>query len=114
MSAFMCTDKHISSMVNQLDEDEATRKALGEILHRANVVSLIARYGDKEDSFDAFKFDPTSKVSPVQAIKNCHCFDYQACEDAGYETSEAKKIVDRVVAAACRKLPGYEAAAWGI
>jgi len=114
MSAFMCTDKHISSMVNQLSADDDTRRTLAKILHRANVVSLRARYGDREDSFPDFKFDHAVNVSPVQAIKNCHCFDYQACEDDAYATSEAKAIVTDIVSAACRKLQGYEKAQWGM
>ncbi len=84
------------------------------VLYAENVRSVSSRYNDAEPAH-GFAFRPTfCEVNPVQIIKACHCYAYQACESDEWETSEARAIVDAIEAAAIRALPGYDAAAWGM
>lgn len=50
----------------------------------------------------------------VWIIKNCDCFDYQACETDDYDQSIAHRIIEAIRSAATRALPDYEDAPWGI
>ena len=111
MSAFMCSDEHISSMVNFLPEKE--RKGAGQALFSANEDSLVARYGDRITK-GKFKYKKDIRVSPVQGLKNCDCFDYQACEVDNYRASCASALVSRIRSLIIADLPGYEEATWGI
>jgi hypothetical protein len=135
MSAWLCSDKHLSVLAcyavkHNLDllgecddplrvrEERAFRK-----LKRENVASLDARYpGDKGDAGpeetwrldDSARHDAVFGLSMVTIIKLCHCYAYQACEHKGWATSLAKKLVDAIEAHAIRRLPGYDKAPWGI
>ena len=51
--------------------------------------------------------------NPVQVLKACQCYAYQACEHEGWKTSEAKAFIDELTQAYIGKLPGYEDAKWG-
>ena len=50
----------------------------------------------------------------VDIIKLCHCLAYQSCEHDDWEASWAKRFLDRVIDAATRALPDYDAAPWGL
>ena len=47
-------------------------------------------------------------------IKLAHCLAYQSCEHDDWETSWAKRFLDRVIDAAIRLLPDYGDAPWGL
>ena len=53
-------------------------------------------------------------LTPIQVIKACNCFDYQACEVENYEETEAAKIIEAIRAAAIERLQGMEEAEWEI
>lgn len=133
MSAFMCSDLHLSVLAiyavrhglyrcpdTRLEFDPLGReKAAFTLLARQNLSSLAARYpGDRhEDAFGELneKARPlVNELAAVSLIKQCHCYSYQACEDTGWERSEAKRLVNDIEAHAVRHLPGYEAAPWGL
>jgi hypothetical protein len=59
-----------------------------------------------------FSGNPVAELSKL--IKQCHCYEYQACEHPEWEGSAARKFVRRIEREAIRRLPGYEAAPWGI
>ena len=54
------------------------------------------------------------RAKPAAIAKLARCYDYQACEHAGWEASTAKAIVDALMARYPESLPDYEAMPWGI
>jgi len=131
MSAWMCSDKHLSALANAMAK--AVPEGMGQsaeyyfdMLVKQNKVSLNARYGDSSDMYPANnKFLRSAKFSSkVAAVKNCHCYAYQACEDGGWDDSEAKACVDALEAMLLNRMgtdydalcntPKYNAAKWGI
>jgi hypothetical protein len=50
---------------------------------------------------------------PVQVIKACDCYSYQACEHPGWKTSRAKAFIDSLRKTAAHALPSYDASTWG-
>ena len=50
----------------------------------------------------------------IDIIKICHCLAYQSCECDDWEVSWAKRFLDRVIDAATRTLPDYDAAPWAL
>ncbi len=62
------------------------------------------------DRFDG----ATLGIDPVGAIKVAQCYRYQSNEHPEWEASDANKIVEMVIDGAISKLPGYDAAPWGV
>ena len=54
------------------------------------------------------------RAKPAAIAKLARCYDYQACEHAGWEASTAKAIVEALIAKYPETLPEYEAMPWGI
>ena len=50
---------------------------------------------------------------PVQVLKACACYSYQACEHEDWEQSEAFRFIRSLQRRAINALPGYRDAAWG-
>lgn len=125
MSAFLCGQEHINALVNWANRRspyggmslvqrlEVTPQELGELLYNENVRSLQARYGNDHDSYK-YKFRQAYNVTPVQILKACSCYDYQACESEDYETTNAAKVIDQIRQSAIAALPGYDDAQWEI
>ena len=142
MSAFIVTHQHINTMLNfaaanagnlspcvYLKDDanlnfSGDQQAMAEILLAENVRSVQARYPalDNPDAMPGkigeigqpIRYAFTRPISPVQAIKACKCYDYQACEAAGYATSDARLIIEAIQNIAIHSLPGYDDAEWEI
>lgn len=131
MSAFMCSNLHLSILAvyavrHDLDRcledlpDRKRQERLFRLLARENLASLDARYprsSHEAESENAELVGPlqrNAEVSPIQLIKLCHCYAYQACEHRAWQESEARKVVDDIVGHAVMHLPGYEEAKWGI
>lgn len=134
MSAFMCTDEHISAIIeygalvgcamypNGLPSVsfKGNEKFLAQELKNANIRSLNERYDEEltlekvrfvqraESEWAAFPYDA------VQIVKLCDSFNYQACEVNDYESTDAYRIVQTVKDWAARRVDGYEEAAWAI
>ena len=95
------------------------------MLWQENITSVRYRYPD--DTFDTMpgpigetyvmdERDLTffwDAFNPIQVIKSCNCYEYQACEHPGWETSEAHCFIDSLKEHAMRSLPGYDDAEWG-
>lgn len=128
MSAFIVNKEHIDALVNYMvrhrvsywngtDRVGVTRsnaQEVGQILLDENVRSVNYRYSE-EATEPPYRFTPSTRdVSAVQIIKAVHCLDYQSCETDNWETTLAFKICQTILSAACRNLPGYEQAQWGI
>jgi len=137
MSAFIVSHAHINYMLNALaaydvrinwtegtdtfiydarSTDDAM--TLAAVLLNQNVRSVCARYPqDKPEDYTdyviSFRYD-LAKVDPVQTVKACQCYDYQACETSDYAETFAHRITEWLKSAAISKLPGYDAAMWEI
>ena len=136
MSAFLVCAEHIASLVSfagrqsveippsvKLFDNGWTTFArgnlwmLGERLYDANVAAVGARYpGDDDMVWYQWPRDLPRAIplSPVEALKGCACFEYQASEWPDYEGSDARRIIDVIRREAIDALPGYDAAAWEI
>ena len=125
MSAYQVSDRQIRVLAvayvratqERCDMEQAT--ATARLLWEANSESLRARYGDGCEGEPPVveslgHWDEVKRLSPVQVIKLCQNFDYQACEYDGWPASRAKQVIDTVMWEACHRLPGYDTAGWGL
>lgn len=135
MSAFIVSDKHIAAMiefarthdayssgywwkdtktgeeVKHMFDNEAAQKLVNE-----NYRSVNYRYQDNTQpkKYNPFQSLSPQNLDPVQILKACNCYDYQACETNDYNESEARYIVDQIRHLAINALIGYEEAQWEI
>lgn len=99
----------------------------GRMLWLANARSVEARYppgrpglqsaremGLIPELAEGFRFNPYRQrtPTPVQALKLCDCFRYQACEPEDWRRSEAAAFVEALEHRAIEALPGYAEASW--
>jgi hypothetical protein len=121
MSAWLCSEEHISAIVNHGGGSVAEFK----MLLKENIRSLSARYPGRdflnEWKRDARKymFRSNVAVSFTQVVKCCDSFDYQACETDDYRETKAAAYVEKVRAAAIAaggKSEGaeYDRAEWSL
>jgi len=160
MSAYLCEPHHIAALatyplqasgethyivtgksaagfpqIRRLDDYE-----VAELLARANLASLRARYSEDSAGEHSVGSDGAAwalggqsdeeyvkacqaaitprevygpSLSPVEAIKAAQCYDYQACEVSEYDETDAARATRKIIAVAIARLPGYEAAPWG-
>jgi hypothetical protein len=126
MSAFIVSHAHIDALLNfalcsdtrwATDADELTKD--GRKLMVANIESVCARYREKPEKYAAeadytFHFPKGPRLTPVEVLKACECFDYQACEVEGYDRSPAHHYIACIRGMAMSQLPGWQSAAWEI
>jgi hypothetical protein len=96
---------------------------VGQMLLDENIKSVMYRYEDSEvtdlpgrtnaEYLVPFKYRMMGRTpTPVEALKLCHGFEYQACEHPGWRTSEAHAFVESLIGSASRHVPGYDDAPW--
>lgn len=119
MSAFLCSDLHLSVLAKLLyengggtDEDEI-KDNLFELWDQ-NVRALKERYPDDDTKYLAPTYHENFVLSAVQAIKLIHCYHYQCVEDGDFESSPLWDRLQTLVSNLCSELPGYEEAKWAI
>jgi hypothetical protein len=126
MSAFVCSDFHISFLGayaarNRLlyglaiSSDAMADKAAARLLFEENAKSVSYRYDEPPEG--GFEFSDRARVvrlSPIAVIKAAQCLDYQIGEHPEYRYSDAKTILDRIKDHAISELPGYADAEWGL
>jgi hypothetical protein len=131
MSAFLCNPQHIGLLArfepNRMRHTPAEQQA--EILAKANLVSVSARYrlspdavgaefgaGHSAESYieacksEAGKFG--RRLLPIEALKMAQCSNYQSCEVEGWSETPAYALLHRIMGQAISELPGYDAAPW--
>jgi len=126
MSAFILSNNHIAALVDFGSRHRAEyffdndwraiygrEKTAGGILLNANYRSVNCRYDTAESGKFTF-IEPARTYEPVEILKACDCYNYQACETEDYYQSEASAIIDAIRKAAICALPGYEEAPWEI
>lgn len=136
MSAFVVTDDHINAILTaaaggphfdlyvQAASGENRgpiydlRKDLtdiGRILLGANIASCEHLYHDvgSYGTADDFRHSPV-KTSPLAALKLIQSLEYQSCERDDWNWSLPHRILIALTDVIIRKLPGYDAAPWGM
>ena len=100
-----------------LGESQDTSK-LGQILVDQNYRSVNARYNENQVpppyTYTRQVGQGPDDFEPLQVLKACDCYDYQACKTDDYHTTQAAWIVDIIRKAAIRDLPDYHDAEWHI
>lgn len=92
---------------------------VGQMLWDENRRSVRYRYpNDTDDTLpgpidETFEYEhkpmiPRSPINPVDVLKACSGFEYQACEHPEWEQSEAKAYIQALRDNAITSLPGYE------
>lgn len=139
MSAFLVNDTHINALLTwamrprwqapakyYYDQPDAAIPStgvtffdnldtIGQCLVNQNYASLNGGYGDTDPAHEYKHTRYSLPLSPVDVIKACDCYNYQACETGkDYWTSEAHEIIDTIRERAIDELPGYEDAAYEI
>jgi hypothetical protein len=96
MSAHICSDA-TTNLLAQLAPLAAgdSRQSIAELLRAENTRSVNARYRS-EDAPESIVFMAAESISPVEIVKLCHYFDYQACETDDYHETRAAKIVEAI------------------
>lgn len=141
MSAYIVDKPHIDALVAAAirldaswwhDGDRAYARredpaVTGQMLVDANVESVSHRYPDDKltelpGRLDAWWLVPYTfpkgrrppSLTAVAILKAIDCYEYQACEPPGWETSEAAAFCRGLRDVAIGALPGYDEAAWEI
>ena len=99
---------------------------VGQMLWDQNIDSVLSRYpedtretmpGPVGDDFILTEADFTrdryQRFEPIQVIKACSCYAYQACENDAWKDSLACRFIDWLESDAIATFPGYEEAVWG-
>lgn len=130
MSAYIVPDYHINALVTWAVERHGSgavsyywngrrrdvrgdAERIASVLYAENVRSVNSRY-QGADSAHGFKFERVfNLLNPIDVIKACNGYGYQACETDDWEQTEAHAIIKGIEASAIRALPGYDASpAW--
>jgi len=100
--------------VYELTEDTADE--VGRMLWLQNHVSVSYRYDKPMEVTigEPYRFERQPEIDPVVVLKAIDCYEYQSCEDPGWETSQAKAFCNELRGVAICNLPGYDAAPWEI
>lgn len=123
MSAFVVPDEHVNALADavvrldvRLGDVPKNRTDVGRLLMAQNVKSVNYRYEEETAEGSGYKYlSPKRRYSPVELLKAIDCYEYQSCEDPGWETSEAYAICQNLRKALCSRLNGYDVArAWPI
>lgn len=131
MSAFVCSDMHISAIVKFAVENRVGVMVFGKqercyahenpaawfkTLARANSNAVNERHKDDDDSaHKTLIASPLrSLLEPVKLLKLIDCLEYQCSSWSDYELSTAEAMCESIRAMAIRKLPGYEDAPWDV
>lgn len=125
MSAFVVSTRHIDTLLSSVGGTdyvywknkylyfEKERNRLGQELVNQNYRSTNDRYNENQKP-PVYLFQRRQPVTPVQILKACDCYEYQACETENYKNTLAYKIIDALRGKAIQQLPGYKEAAWEV
>ncbi|GAC1312051.1 MAG: hypothetical protein NVSMB19_26390 [Vulcanimicrobiaceae bacterium] len=124
MSAFLCSNQHISAILyafaradRYTKHDDQALTEMGVTLLDANAASVAYRYPRDVGEAKPFKLARSLRLeplTPVAALKLCQSLNYQSCERDDWAESPARKLLSRIESALVSNLPGYEEAKWAI
>ena len=128
MSAFVVSSAHISGMLcaaawvamgdrfsyfyNGKWITPSSPPMLGQLLLDENYRSVNYRY--ESDESGKFRYNPIVICTPVEVVKLCDSYQYQACETDDWMDTEAWAVYHALRERAINRLPGYEQAPWTI
>ena len=133
MSAFIVSRDHINAMINaaysaathnqlswRAGPDGAWSRltndnldAVGQMLADENAASVAHRYDEPPEPV-AYHHTFAQPRPPVEILKALDCYEYQSCEHPGWPESSAFAFCASLRSRMINRLPGYEAAPWGI
>jgi len=130
MSAFIVTDATITGLLQATSadypgdgadyywQDEARyfgghAQEIGQKLVDENYRSVNYRYQEAGQPHE-YQHRNVRSLTPVEIIKLCGCYEYQACETPDWESTEAHAILEVIKSRAIRRLPGYDEASWDL
>jgi hypothetical protein len=119
-----CNDDHISLLAEYaarydlggmvgLDEGPRAAQTIGEALHRANCASVnfdCAFTDEREYTHNRGVVADQALNAPMQILKAAQFLARQSDGHPEWDKSGAKRVLDRVIVHAIRRLPGYEEA----
>lgn len=136
MSAFVVDFHHINALVTFALDVQASywnpaaqervnvtsynAEEIGRLLLDENVRSVGHRYsgrisGEEKSAAADYAFKRyNAPLSAVQILKAVECLEYQCCETDDWESTVAWRICQSLKGYAISRLPGYDAAAWGV
>jgi hypothetical protein len=121
VSAWIVSKDHIDAIVTA-DLGDPYREArdpasIGRMLWAENVRSVSYRYEGRYDvdnpDVAAYEFERWG-LPPVVVLKALDCYEYQSCETPGWKRSPSFEFCDRLRRSLISRLPGYDAAPWGL
>lgn len=113
------------TIVSELSQ-HAKASLVANILREENIRSVQHRYPDVDIDelpgdyalgliqITAKGLANTRDYPPMIIIKACHCVNYQSCETDDWKDTPACALLQKIEAAAVRRLPGYDDAPWGM
>jgi hypothetical protein len=127
MSAFIVGRPHITALVNlalhgprdgertSLYTKMGNPDQMGQALWDENYRSFNYRYEDHQTAppyRHPLVTREDSVPSAIEGLKVIACYEYQACEHPGWQTSTAKAFCEELRAHLIYELPGYSNAPW--
>ncbi len=91
MSAWIATDRHIASVAKYINPDDAQR--IADLLLAENIKSVNARYNE-DTAIETCDLDEAIELTAVDAYSLIVSLEYQSCEHADWEGSEAYRILN--------------------
>jgi len=122
MSSYHVSDTHINALLSwakstdtpvhintkRLDLTKPKDfKYVGDILRDCNNASMTERYNDDPKEYTPKVVD-VKRLLPINIVRACDCFGYQACEYKGWETSDGMRIIEQIKYAALTHIDGYD------
>lgn len=98
-----------------LTVDRTNRDKVGQMLLETNAASAGAR---RQENAELYIYSYATPVrfdwEAIDVLKAISCYEYQACEAPGWDTSAAKAFAEGLRRAVIPALPGYTDAPWEI
>ena len=126
MSAYVVSNKHICALLaatehykfhynetlryayNGQTYDLKDKRRAGQVLLDQNFKSVNYRYD--ENSAGVFRYSPSPKIPVTHVLNLCLGYEYQACENPEWDTSEAYRIIQAIKDHCIQFLPGIDSA----
>ncbi len=67
-----------------------------------------------ERAIEAYSWRELHDLKPGPVAKAAGCYEYQSCEHTAWAVSPAREAVRKLLERLAERLPGYEAAPWGV
>lgn len=128
MSCYIVSNEHLSAIVTYACRNNLRAgwknpsyiyqpgqdQELVNILDAANVKSFNSRYPGEDTPEGNSTYEVGALYRPIEIVKLIEGLAYQCDEWEGFDTSDAKKVLDDIQGHAIQHIPGYDAAPWSI